>query len=317
MTLSTASPSAGLPQQSVADYLVTSIKPNIERIKTKIAGMKFEQRAYNLFSYKDEELSDISKYVKQERASLVSSLPHIPRWFSVEEYAASYAKLVDDLMQSDPQLRKALGTIRKKNDLADSEVAESISEAFEILVQKAMDIYRANAELQVYLMLQSRVPNNYFFLVDEARRASILEMAILMFKSKRLESELRLVYKRSFNLFRQRAETFRNEMSPLIVAGRVVSDLVSRSTLYLDICNSTSMKEMWKLKPYTMENVDKKYFDGLMADLRLQMRRLNEEIVAAQEATTLTYKNLRPYRVFALSPETEDFQQAIALTVFE
>jgi len=63
-------------------------------------------------------------------------------------------------------------------------------------------------EVKVYnsiQMLKSNIPREYFYLRDEALRVFILNIGVLEFESRKLESKLSLVAKRSFRLYQREA----------------------------------------------------------------------------------------------------------------
>jgi hypothetical protein len=307
------SSSLGLPNVSVGDYLVASINPDIEVIRKRISGIRISERVYRLFGGARNE--DIFEYVRDYRIKVASTLPAVPPWFDSLNYATKVTEFVRETLKNDPELNRAINEFKKKADLSNDKSVKSLYESLDIIVKSAIKDYEATKLLNAVQMLKSNVPKDYFYLRGAAQRAFITSMSILKFRSVKLESYLRTVSNRSFKLYRRAALNFKKELSPLLVTGRLLSDSLARTELYVNVCNSNNMESLFKFKPLLVDNLDKAHLHDLLSELEISLQHTYKEISALQREDINLLNKLQTVREFGLTENAKEFAESISLTV--
>lgn len=295
--MSTPSLGIGTPQ-SIADYLVTSIRPNIGIIKEKIMGLKFEKRIYHLFP--KHGVSDLNTFIRESKMSIIDSIGKLPLWFDRNEYIKQVIKHVDNLLERDQELREALVQLQKKSDLTDRKTVMTFYEAFDVLNARMHEAYQSFEADSAIILLKSDMPIDYFYLTNKSRLALLAQLNIQKTRSRRLDTELQVA--RSFPMFRKKAEAFKRELSPLMATGRLVSDLLSKLEFYVDLCNSSKVEEMFMLRPLSIKNMDKSKFQQYLEELEIALASMDKELVAQ-----------RGFLVeFEISETTKELQRSLA-----
>ncbi len=87
---------------------------------------------------------------------------------------------------------------------------------------------------------------------------------------------------RGFVKFSQNAQKFKSEASPLVASGRLLSDSLSRLNLYLDVNNSESLEDMFKLSPYFQKRINQAKLDEYLSDLETSLAGVNDELILRQ-----------------------------------
>lgn len=301
----------GLPQRSVADYLVTAIKPDLQIIRERIKGLLFEKRVYSLFpSSRNESLeASFTNY----QLSLVGSIAGSPSWFDAEKYVNWRIEGLTKYLAGDKELSSALKRFEKDTDVEDRETAGTFSEVAALLAKRMLDDYEHGEVLNAYRLLESDLPPNYFYLTGNLDRSELLSMHILKARSQRLENELQV--QRDFAMWRRTAERFKKQLGPLVVAGRAASDVDSRLDIYLKMCNSSSMEELFKFRTPTMRSVDEQQLQHYLDELKQALYATSREASLLLASDPILERSTQSVVRFPLSESAAEFQSSLALAI--
>jgi hypothetical protein len=154
-----------------------------------------------------------------------------------------------------------------------------------------------------FLFLKSKIPSEYFDLVNRAEVLGLARLDVIARRSKSLESQLHMASPRGFAHWSRIADNYKSEMSPLMAAGRLVSESVSRLDFYVDVNNAANIGELFLVKPLSDANLDKQEFGRYLGELDSALTTLQTELV---------WQPNWIQEPFELSNTTMDLQRSLA-----
>jgi hypothetical protein len=292
----------GSSSQSVADYLVASIKPNFEVIRERFKGMTLHKRVYRLFP-SEQNTTDLVSFIRQRDIALIHEVKSLPEWFDERSYVEKSVNQISAFVEGDRDLSRAMKRIVGKAGELDQESAIGYSEAFEILSKKMHATYEQIESENAFLFLKSKMPSEYFDLVNRAEVLGLARLDVIARRSKSLESQLHMASPRGFAHWSRIADNYKSEMSPLMAAGRLVSESVSRLDFYVDVNNAANIGELFLVKPLSDANLDKQEFGRYLGELDSALTTLQTELV---------WQPNWIQEPFELSNTTMDLQRSLA-----
>ncbi|MGA2875577.1 MAG: hypothetical protein ABSE82_08570 [Nitrososphaerales archaeon] len=268
--------------QFIADYLVTHLKPDIKHFTEKIGNVHFRTRMMELFP-EDKLVPDLFSFTRNAQLKVVNSITApLPSWFNKEEYLSNLERKVRAYLQDNTDLSDAVKQVHDQEFITNPESAKIFRDAIIILGHRMRQWYKSYETYSAKLLLLSDIPVDYFLLSKDAELAQIASFDIYGNKIRDLDA--RLGFDRP-EKFVYDARIFSSKLSPLVGRGRVLSDSLARLNLYLDLCNSTSLNEMFRLTPYRRDNVDSTIYDNYLQELEMSLTGLNDELLSRQDFT--------------------------------
>ena len=266
--------------QFIADYLVTHLKPDIKNLTKKIGSVRFRARVMELFP-EENLVPDLLSFTRNAQLKVVNSITTpLPSWFDKEEYLSILEQKVRTYLQHNNDLSDAVKKVEDKEFITNPESAKVFRDAIIILGHRMREWYESYETYSAKLLLLSDISVDYFLLSKDAELAQIAAFDIYGNKIKNLDA--RLGFDRP-EKFVYDARIFRSNLSPLVGCGRVLSDSLARLNLYLDLRNSSSLREMFRLTPYRKDNVDSAIYETYLQELEVSLTDLNDELLSRQD----------------------------------
>jgi len=265
--------------QLFADFLVTHLKPDIKYLSKKVGTLRFRSQVIELFP--DEETPDIFEFTRNAQLKVVNSInTPLPSWFDKEEYLSKLEQKVRVYLEENSDVSDAIKQVEDRRIITDAESAKVFRDAIIILGNRMSEWYKLSYEkYSAKLLLISDISVDYFLLSKDAELAQIAAFDVYGKNIKDLD--MRLGFDRP-EKFMNDAKAFRSDLSPLVGLGRVLSDSLARLNLYLDLQNSSSLNEMFRLTPYRKDHIDYSVYEKYLGELEASLTDLSDELLARQ-----------------------------------
>ena len=267
------------PPQFLADFLITHIKPSIETIRRKIGNGYLQSRILHLFP--PNEIPDFVTFAKQNQLTIIHNMKgNLPSWFNEDQYIARLQTQLESFLERNKDVYNTVEELRAQPDFSNPDDAKIFRDAIVLLGDKMGKWYLAYEQFCADLFLVSDIPVDYFLVSKDAELSQLSSYKIYSKNMGKLDTRLRVA--RNFVKFSHYAGEFKNELSPLLGSGRLVSDSLARVNFFLDVSNASNIDEMFHLTPYLASRTNVERLNQLTQELELSLASMKEQLIAQQ-----------------------------------
>lgn len=295
--------------QAVANYLVDSLQPSFETIRSKIAGKTVRQRILHLYP---PPSVGVFGYVRDYQLDVTRALPALPEWFGREEYAKIFSSRARELISSDSRLAKTLAQM-EGNAPTEEKIAHT-TDVFDDWIDLGRQALEAAEKDLSNTYFLSDFPFEYFSIMRIARQEMIRRLDIISNELRSLKLRVGLVKNRGLSRINQEAESFRLRVQPYSNSAKEASTNYFRLEIYVNSWNSTNFGEFFGSPPLSRSKVNGEIVKNLIAELDRSVRLMkDDEATLLVDQPTLYYKMIGQAET-PVSEVVDEMGRAVAAT---
>ncbi len=265
--------------QFIADFLVSHIKPSVELVTKKFGNLTVQSRVTRLFPSND--IPDLLSYTRNNQIAIIDSMKNsLPSWFNSDSYISKLQGQLKYFLEENKELSSIVDELQDQPDFKDLGASKVFRDAIILLGDKMNDWYKQYENHCANLLLISDIPVDYFLISKNAELAQISSFRVYRTCISTLSTRLSIA--RDFVKYSQNAQHFKHELSPLLGAGRLVSDSLAKLNFFLDVSNSNNLDDLFRLTPYLQSRTDSARLTMYLEELETMLANMSEELISKQ-----------------------------------